>query len=54
MNYFEGAVSWKKRTVGTFNGAECIRNQKYEANRVERTLIEQWKSQRLWLLVSVL
>ena len=36
------------------NGAECIRNQKYEADRVERTLIEQWKTRRLWLLVSVL
>ena len=29
LNYFEGAVSWKKRTVGTSNGAECIRNQMY-------------------------
>ena len=54
LNYFEGAVSWKKRTVGTSYGSECIRNQKYEANRVERTLIEQWKTRRLWLLVSVL
>ena len=44
----------KKRTVGTSKRAECIRNQKYEANRVERTLIEQSKTLRLWLLVSAL
>ena len=28
----KGAVPWKKRTVDTFDGAECKRNQKYEAN----------------------
>ena len=44
LNCFEAAVSWKKRTVDTFYGAECIRNQKYEANRAERTLTEQWKT----------
>ena len=36
LNYFEAAVLWKERTVDTSYGAECIRNQKCEANRVER------------------
>ena len=40
-NFDGGAVSWKKRTVNTSDGVERKRNQKYGANRVERTLIEQ-------------
>ena len=54
LNYFEAAVLWKKRTLDTSYGAESIRNQKYEANRVERTLNEQWKILRPWLLLIVL
>ena len=38
----------------TSDGAEHKRNQKYGANRVERTLIEQWKTGQPWLLLSVL
>ena len=33
---------------------QCVRNQKYEANRVERTLTEQWKTRRPWLWLIVL
>ena len=53
LNYFEAAVLWTKRTVDTSYGAECIRNQKYEANRVERTLTQQWKTRRPWLLLII-
>ena len=52
LKYFEGAVPWKKRKAGTSDG-ECNttnRNQKYEANRVERTLSEKWKTGRPWLV----
>ena len=53
-NFDGGAVPWKKRTVDTSDGAERKRKQKYGANRVERTLIEQWKTGQPWLLLSVL
>ena len=45
-----------KRGLSILNsdGAERKRNQKYGANRVERTLIEQWKTEQPWLLLSVL
>ena len=50
------AVPWKKRTVviDTSDEAERKRNQKYGANRVERTLIEQLKTGQPWLLLSIL
>ena len=57
LNYFEGAISWKKRTVGTSNGQSVsgIKSMRQiEANRVERTLIEKWKTRQLWLLVNAL
>ena len=54
LNYFENAVPWKKRRFDTSDGTEYKRNLKYKANRVERTLIEQWKTGRHWLLLSVL
>ena len=41
-------------TFNTSDGAERKRNQKYGANRVERTVIEQWKTGQPWLLLSVL
>ena len=38
FDHFDGgAVPWKKRMVDTSDGAERKRNQKYGANRVERT-----------------
>ena len=42
----------EKEDVNTSDGAECKRNQKYEANRVERTLIEKWKTGQPWLLLN--
>ena len=50
----EGLFHGKKRMVDTSDGAERKRNQKYGANRVKRTLIEQWKTGQPWLLLSVL
>ena len=54
LKYFEGAVPWEKRTVDTSDGVECKKNQKYEADRVERTLNEIWNTGLPWLLLSVL
>ena len=52
LNNFEGVVLWKKRAVNTSDGAEYKRNQKYEANRIERIIIEQWKTGRPLLLLK--
>ena len=43
----------RKMAFVTLDGAERKRNHKYGADRVERTLIEQWKTGQPWLLLSV-
>ena len=53
-NTSRGTFRGKKRMVNTSDGAECKRNQKYEANRVERTPIAKWKTGRPWLLLKIL